>query len=199
MRARGLLVALCAALAGCASSFASTWKDPDWEGAPLTHVLVVGKAADATSRRTYEDAVVARLASIGVRAEPSWRTVADDAINPEEVARAVAAGGQDGVIAARLVSVDERFRYLPGTTPPGINRAPNLGWRSWDGFTEPGTWRVDRIARIETQVWALVGEGTMIWAGTSESVNPRDVSTLAQSLADDTVTELQRVGVLPGE
>jgi hypothetical protein len=57
--------------------------------------------------------------------------------------------------------------------------------------------QVDQIARIETQVWSLEGDGTMIWAGSSETVNPRDIPDLASSLADETVETLQKAGILP--
>lgn len=199
MKARALLLALAAlALASCRSPFSNVWEDPEWKGAPRRNVLVIGKEADAATRRAYEDAVVARLAGIGVKAEASHRTVPDDQITPDAIARVVAAGGQDGLIAARLVGVDERARYLPGASRSTV-RGRHVGWRTWDGFGQPGTWRIDRIARIETQVWSLEGEGNLIWAGMSESVNPRDIPRVAASLAEDTVTTLQSAGVLPSE
>jgi hypothetical protein len=202
MTARALLVTLAAlSLASCRSPFSNVWEDPEWQGAPLRNVLVIGKEADAATRRAYEDAVVARLAGIGVKAEASHRTVPDDQISPDAIARVVAAGGQDGLIAARLVGVDERARYLPGasrSTSRSTVRS-RQSWRSWDGFAEPGTWRIDRVARIETQVWSLGDESALIWAGMSESVNPRDIPREAAALANDTVTTLQSAGVLPSE
>ena len=203
MKARALWLVLAAfALASCRSPFSNVWEDPEWKGGPLRSVLVVGKEADAATRRAYEDAVVARLTEIGVRAEASHRSVPDDQLTPDAIARVVAAGKQDGMIAARLVGVDERARYLPGasrSTSRSTVRSRHSGWRSWDGFAEPGTWRIDRVARIETQVWSLEGEGNLIWAGMSESVNPRDIPGVAASLANDTVSTLQSAGVLPSE
>jgi hypothetical protein len=190
---RVLVLVSAAALVGCAGRFVNTWLSPDWQGPPLRSVLVVGKAPDAASRRTYEDAMSERLAAIGVRAEPSHRQVPDDAITAEAIARAVEAGGHDGLIAARLVGVDERTRYVPGR--PGSVTVRH-GWQRWDGF-QPGSLRIDRVARIETQVWSLAGEGMLIWAGSSEEVNPRAIPSVARSLADATVGELQDLGVLP--
>ena len=162
-------------------------------------MLVIGKEADAATRRAYEDALVARLQSIGVKAEASYRSVPDDQLTADAIARVVAEGGQDGLIAARLIGVDERPRYLPGVRNSTMARTRHTGWRTWDGFREPGTWRIDRVARIETQVWSLAEEGTLIWAGTSESVNPRDIPSVAASLAESTVTTLQSAEILRGE
>jgi hypothetical protein len=181
------------AVAGCATRFVETWKSPEWAGPPLRSVLVVGNAPDGWARRSYEDAMSARLAKIGVRAEASYRRLPGDRLEREPVAEAVAAGGHDGLIAARLVGVDQRQTYVPG----GPAYGPYVGWRTWGGFYEPGYVKVDQIARIETQVWTLAGQGTMIWAGASETVNPRKIPDLASSLADTTVGEIQKAGILP--
>jgi hypothetical protein len=160
----------------------------------LQNVLVVGKAPDAAARRTYEDAMSERLRAIGVRAEPSYSEVPDAEITRESIGRVVAAGSFDGLIAARVIGVDERTRHVP--TSPSSARVRHGGWGAWHGF-EPGSRQVtDRVARIETQVWSLAGEGSMIWAGSSEAVNPREISTVARRLADQTVGELQGIGVL---
>src|SRR5262245_58609608 len=185
-----------ALIAGCASPFVDTWKDPGWSGPPLRNVLVVGNAQSEVARRAYEDALSARLAEIGVRAEPSYQLLPGEAVTREAIARVVAAGKHDGLIAARLVGVDQRATYVPGSPAPVAARAS--GWRAWGGFYQPGTVRIDQIMRIETQVWSLALEGTMIWAGTSEKVNPRDVPRVANTLAAGTVTTLQQAGVLPG-
>ena len=166
MTLRALLFAIGAlALASCRSPFSNVWEDPDWKGAPLQNVLVLGKDADAATRRAYEDAMVARLQSSGIQAAASHRSVPEP-ITPDAVTRAVAAGRHDGLIAARLIGVDERVRYMPSAQRAQMGPSRH-GWRTWDGFA-PGNWSIDRVARIETQVWSLEGEGTLIWAGSSE-------------------------------
>jgi len=192
LRCALVLVSAATLVAGCVSPFVNSWRSPDWKGPPLRNVLVVGDAPSEVGRRAYEDAMSARMAEIGVRAEPSYRLIPREALSREAVARAVATGGQDGLIAARLVGVDQRERYV--STPVYGGHA---GWRTWGGFYST-TVRIDQVMRIETQAWSLAGEGTMIWAGSSEKVNPRDVERLANSLADATVAELQKLAVLPG-
>jgi hypothetical protein len=191
-RAFGLVTALIL-IGGCATQFVQTWKSPEWAGPPLRSLLVVGNAPDGLARRAYEDAMSARLAKIGVRAEPSYRVAPGEIPEREAIAKNVAAGGHDGLITAHLIGVDQRATYVP----TGPVAGPHVGWRAWGGFYEPGYVRVDQIARIETQVWALAGQGTMIWAGASETVNPREISNLVGSLADTTVSTLQKSGILP--
>lgn len=197
MRLRSALALLTstALLAGCATRFVNVWKSPEWSGPPLRSVLVLGRTPDPVARRSYEDAMSASLAKIGVRTEASYRQLPGPSLERDEVARAVAAGGHDGLIGARLVAVDQRETYVPGG-PVGYP-GPYVGWRRWGGFYEPGYVKVDQVARIETQVWTLDGDGTMIWAGSSETVNPREIPDLASSLADETVETLQKSGILP--
>jgi len=195
LRSALALVTSAALLAGCATRFVNVWKSPEWSGPPLRSVLVVGKTRDPLARRSYEDAMSASLAKIGVRAESSYRQLPGESLEREAIARAVAAGGHDGLIGARLIGVDQRETYVPGG--PGPYPGPYTGWRQWGGFYEPGYVKVDQVARIETQVWSLAGDGTMIWAGSSETVNPRDIPNLASSLADETVGTLQKTGILP--
>lgn len=173
----------------------NVWKSPEWSGPPLRSVLVLGNTPDPLARRSYEDAMSASLAKIGVRAESSYRQLPGERLERDAIARAVAEGGHDGLIGARLLGVDHRETYVPGG-PVGYP-GPYAGWRRWGGFTEPGYVKVDQVARIETQVWALQGEGTMIWAGSSETLNPREIPDLASSLADETVATLQKSGILP--
>lgn len=197
MRLRSALALLTSTLllGGCATSFVDVWKSPDWSGRPLRSVLVLGSTQNTVARRSYEDAMVARLEEIGVRAEASYRRLPGPGLEREQVASAVAAGGHDGLIGAVLVGVDQRETYVPGG--PVAYPGPYVGWRRWGGFTEPGTVRVDQIARIETQVWSVEGRGTLIWAGSSEKVNPRRIPELASSLASETVEALQKSGILP--
>jgi hypothetical protein len=197
MRLRSLLALASSAmlLAGCATRFVNVWKSPEWSGPPLRSVLVLGNTPDPLARRSYEDAMAESLRQIGVRADSSYRTLPGARFEREEVANAVAMGGHDGLIAARLLGVDQRETYVPAG--PGPAPGPYLGWRRWGGFYEPGYVRIDQVARIETQVWSLAGDGTMIWAGSSETVNPREIPNLAKSLADETVGTLQQAGILP--
>jgi hypothetical protein len=197
MRLRAALALATTAIlfAGCATRFVNVWKSPTWNGPPLRSVLVVGNTPDAVARRSYEDAMCASLAKIGVRAESSYRQTPGEVIDRESIARAVVEGGLDGLVAARLLGVDQRETYVPGSS--GSYPGPYVGWRRWGGFNDPGYVKVDQVARIETQVWALEGQGTMIWAGSSETVNPRQIPNLASSLAAETVSTLQKAGVLP--
>jgi hypothetical protein len=190
------LVATATLAAGCASGFVSAWKSPEWSGPPLRNILVLGLTRDALARRSYEDAMVARLVETGVAAEPSYRKLPEALPEREANAAAMIAGGNDGLIGARLIGVDQRETYVPGgpvAGPPG----PYVGWRRWGGFYEPGYVKVDQVARIETQVWSLEGQGTLVWAGSSETVNPRDIARVARGLANHTVETLQKAGILP--
>ncbi len=201
VRPISLLVAGATLLTGCASSskFVNMWKSPDFTGT-LSNVMVIGVGRDNLLRRGYEDSMVREMAAIGVKATASYSILPDEKIEKDAILRAVSEGKYDGVIAARLVSVDEKETYVPGyvTTYPGYY-GPWGGWYGgWYGTTySPGYMTSDTIARLETQVWDVRGEGKMVWAGMSESVNPQEAKNIAGEVAAITVETLQKAGILP--
>lgn len=197
-----LLAAAAALLAGCASTseFVNMWKEPSFSGQTLSNVLVVGAGRDMLLRRGYEDAMVRELAAIGVKGTSSYTILPDEKIEKDAIVRAISEGRYDGVIAARLVAMDEKTSYVPGyvSTYPGYYGGWGGWYGGWYGATySPGYMTTDTIARLETQVWDVRGEGKLIWAGMSESVNPQEAKNIMDEVAELTVSTLQRAGILP--
>src|SRR5215475_8176370 len=66
-------------LASCASTtLQSTWMDPSFTGGPFKKVFVMGLAPNETSRRVFEDIMVARLQAAGVQAVPAYQFIPED-------------------------------------------------------------------------------------------------------------------------
>src|SRR5262249_7246231 len=96
-------------LASCAStSLVSSERNPDYRGPALKRVMVVGATADPQARKAFEDEFVAKLAAAGVAAVPSYPLVRESEANDPAALRKAAEGASvDGVLAARLVRVEE--------------------------------------------------------------------------------------------
>src|SRR5215831_20259452 len=68
-------------LSSCQSTtIQSTWVDPNFTGGPFKKVFVMGLARDVTSRRVFEDIMVARLQAAGVQAVPAYQYMAEDVV-----------------------------------------------------------------------------------------------------------------------
>ena len=74
----GLLVAACAS-----TSLVNQWKSPEYTGAPLRKVLVLGVSEQPSVRRVFEDEFASRLTAAGVNAvrEPTDTSPPSSAIS----------------------------------------------------------------------------------------------------------------------
>jgi len=148
----------------------------------------------------FEDIMVQRLQAAGVQAVPGYTTVPPDARRSEApFAAAVAATGADGVILVRLIRVDTKTQVSTMMMP-----GPMIG--PWGGFYGPGFYgggfyavpevtQYD-VASVETNVYA-VATRTLVWAATTQTVNPTTVEKEAPGFADIIVGQLRARGLVP--
>jgi len=143
---RLILAMLAAAMAaGCAvqaTRLDAQWVNPQFAGQrAVRSLMVMGVSRDATTRRLYEDRMVAALGGTGVRAVQSYLTLPDDGPVPEErLHRAVDAANVSHVLVSRIVNVTQQVNVTPGmvtTTAwgPGPGWGPSPAWGpGWRGF-----------------------------------------------------------------
>ena len=113
--------------AGCASTtLQSTWMDPGFTGGPFKKFFVVGLSArDVTTRRVFEDILVAKLQAAGVQAVPAWQNFRDEGQgNEAAMEAAVAQSGADALIMTRLLGIDTRTNVSTVMVPGSM-----IGWR----------------------------------------------------------------------
>jgi hypothetical protein len=76
-----ILIALAFVLvaAGCSSTkVVSRWENPQYVPAHFNRILVIGVSREASVRRAFEDAFVARLKAEGVHAIPSYVVIPEE-------------------------------------------------------------------------------------------------------------------------
>jgi len=188
-------------LAGCQStSIQSAWFDTSYRAGPFKKVVVVASDGTTADSRVFEDIFVAKLNAAGVVAVPGYTTVPPDARRAEApFAAAVAATGADGVILVRLLRVDTKTQVSTMMMP-----GPMVG--PWGGFYGPGFYgggfyavpevtQYD-VASVETNVYA-VATHTLVWAATTQTVNPTTVAQEAPNYADLIIAQLRARSLLP--
>jgi len=184
----------------CASTtLESTWMDPGFTGGPFKRFFVVGLSArDLTSRRVFEDIMVAKLQAAGVQAVPAWQSFRDEGQASETAMdAAVAQSGADAVMMERLLGGDTRGKVSPMMVP-GPMMGPGFGPGWWGGYS--GWYAVPQvtqyqIATAETTVFD-VKTRRIVWTATSQTFNPTSVQREAPGLADAVIGALQTRGLI---
>ena len=196
--------ALCAIalLAACqTTSIQSAWYDTSYRGGPFKKVVVIASDGTTADSRVFEDIFVQKLTAAGVNAVPGYTTVPPDARRSEApFAAAVAASGADGVILVRLLRVDTKTQ-VSTMMMPGPMMGPWGGFYGGSGFYAGGFYPVPEVtqydvASVETNVYTVATK-TLVWAATTQTVNPTTVAKEAPNYADLIIAQLRARNLLP--
>jgi hypothetical protein len=131
------------ALAGCATRATrldAQWVNPEFAGQrSVRSVLVIAAVRDTTSRRMFEDRMVAALTVAGATAVQSYKFIpADGPVSEEQLRRAVAQAGAAHALVSRISNVTTEVNVTPGMVMgpawgPGWGRYGGWG-PGWGGF-----------------------------------------------------------------
>lgn len=176
------------ALGACAStSIVDSWKAP--EAGPLRFKKVVALAIldNESLRSRAEDALQSSLR--GVQAVQGYKVfgateLADLERQKKQLTERLLQDGFDGVVALRMVSSQQEVGWTGSQVP-------------LDAFVwyPTGEMAVDTIIRVEIQIYSLT-EGKLMWAGVSETFNPKDAEQLVSEIAAAAGKELRRQGLI---
>jgi hypothetical protein len=200
-----LSLALAACVASGTTQLVSQWKSPEFKGPPLERVFVIAATADQLTRRVLEDAVVADLTARDASGIPSYRYLPDaKPATPAQLKSAIAAAGVDGVLFARVETVAQQVRVVPGSVVPVY---VGIGWDSFYNFynanyignyVQPPEVSVTQKLLVETRLFATRGS-VLVWSATTrtpiggsttiEERVERYAALIVQALAED--------GILP--
>jgi len=134
----GLVVAAAAAivLAACATratTLNAQWVNPELAGKKsVRNVMVMAVTRDSTNRRLFEDRMVAALATAGVKATQSYKSIPQDGpVTEEQLRRVVTEAGVSQVMSTRISNVTTDVSVSPGMVM-GPGWGPGFGWdRGW--------------------------------------------------------------------
>jgi len=185
-------------LSACASTrVVDRWRDPNFQGPPLHSVLVVGLQQDQGQRRSWEDAAVAALLSLGVEATPSYQVLSGPAPKPDQLSSTAARGGVDAVMATHLVTTRSQPYWISGN--PGLGFGSR--WRYfdyWDATRGTGYVQPQYQADYQTDLFTVgPNGGKLIWTGTTRSLDQSSLQGSTEQITRALVPALQRAGILP--
>ena len=172
----GLAAAVVLAVFGCSSStrLTTVWSDPASQPGSLRKLMVVNVAKTATIRRAFEDQFAAVLNAQGIDAEPSYRLVADGALDSAEASIAMHRSHCDGVFVTRILDqITVKTYYPPTSAYRTVPSAYHGGWydyysRGYSYVTVPGYTVENQLVNMETNLYR-VSDGALVWSALSRT------------------------------
>ena len=169
------------------------WREPTTGTLRFQRTVAIFAGEDAQLRRQVENRLALRLPG-GVA---SHTLVPDDrlaAADTQAILSALIGAGIDGVLVLRLASVESQSggRAIPTTGSPTEDLWAYLRRTPRSALT-PGR---ETMITMESRVYSLA-DRKLVWTGHSTSFNPLSLKELVNMLADGSVDELRRQGLLP--
>jgi hypothetical protein len=198
-RRRGSQLILLAALLpvmACATkstTLVSTWRDPAVTGPrKFDKALVVVVDRNPAMRRTVEDRIVARIPG----SVASYTIVPEDRLRDEPFVQSqIQAGGFDGAVVMRFLDTQKSQQWVPGAGPTYVGGFGGYWGSTWGATYDPGYMRETTTVTAETSIYDLK-VNKLIWAGRSETVDPKSVPDLVAGIADAATAELVKEGLV---
>jgi len=190
----GVAVATAAVVVGGCSSgttMQNVWKDPAYTAGPMKKAIVLAIVPTSGARRTLEDAFAAALVAQGVPTTPSYKLFPGDTIDKDAAKAQLLEEGYDAVIVSKATGKEQQTTYTGGTTYWGGY------YGGWGGAYSTGTTMTSEYVTFENTIWDPNGEGKLVWAGNTETLNPESGTKFAASLVGRIMPELTKAGLVP--
>ena len=159
--------------------------------------MVVGIGGNIADTRVFEDIFVQKLKAAGVDAVAGYAAL-PAGVPPGDPrwTAAIEASGAGGLLSVRLLRVDTKTQVVTTMAP-----APVM-WGAWGGWYGPAVVPMPEVyqydvASVETDLWD-VKTHRVVWAGTTDTLNPSSVQKETPGFADVIIGQLAARGLVPG-
>jgi hypothetical protein len=193
------------------TNISQSYRNPGFEETVFKKLLVVGVASDEESRQAFENAFAKAIADGGGGAQASWSVLPkEEQLEEDELRAAIEAGGFDGVLVTRLLSVDKEQEYTPASTynhprtryyAGGGGGLYGYGFYGFYGTTfaqvhEPGYFETSTTLRLETNLYSVATDG-LVWTAQSETVDPDSIPDARDSMTTAVANKLKQERLIP--
>ena len=193
-----VLLALPVAVAG--QTFTATWKNPAAGEMTYAGKKVVGLIVsdDMALRQSTEEELARQLTARGVRGVPAYQTIPKEEVRDKDNAKAwFERTKTDGVVIMRLVDLSKETR----PTVVAWQSAPYYGslWGyypyAWGATIDLSPNKTTVNVIVETLVFDVAGN-RLLWAGTSETTNPKGAQELVKKLVKAAAEQMRKDGLI---
>jgi hypothetical protein len=200
LRIIGFILLTSSVAAAASTKFVSTWRNP--VGASIADarkkVAAFVLSPDETMRLGPEETLAAEMRSRGTDALAGYTVLPGELAKDTEKAKAfIKKAGITGAVLVRVVGKTTETYYTGGSwyaAPyyPTFWGYWNYGWAS---VYDPGYLVTDTIVSVEVLLYS-VEKDSLIWAGRSETTNPKDIRKFVKDLVTAAVKKLQKDGMM---
>ena len=198
-----LIVALqtCALLWAGSTKYVSVFRSPRADLTELSGKKVAAFVVipDEGIRQGREETLAAELRERGVDCIAGYMILPGPLVRDREKAKEfLKKAGVSGVIMVRLVGDEERTTSTPATVwysqsyYQGFNSYWGYGWST---VYVPGYTWTDKVITLETLIFSI-DKDELLWAGRSESTNPKDIHKFVKELVKEAGKELRKAGLV---
>jgi hypothetical protein len=190
---------ICLSACAATTTLTSTWKAPDVQTiTPAGQtVAAVFMSSHESERRAGEEALAVDITNLGARGIPAYTIVPDEPrMSADAVRQKLKDAGVNAVVTMRVVGKDQRVTYSPGYVASGPygGFGPYWGY-GWGSVYSPGYLQTDTLVSVETLLYGMKDD-KLIWASTSRTENPTNLSGLVNEVAYATANAMVKEGVL---
>ena len=190
---------LAASLIAADVKFTSTWKGKEAAGTSFAgkKVAALVISQDESLRIAGEEALVRELSPRGLNMVATYRIVPKPELESADKARVwYEKAGVEGVVAVRPVSSEKVQSYTAATW---VGSSYSSFWSyypyAWSGVYIPSSTREDTYVVVEALVFS-VPRNELLWAGVSETKNPKQLQQFVKDLVTSATKEMQREGLI---
>jgi hypothetical protein len=183
------------------TKFVSTWSNP--AGGSIAQagkrVAAFLLNPDETMRQGPEETLATEMRRRGVDCLAGYTVLPGVLAKDLEKAKAfIKKSGITGAILMRVVGKEEQTSYTPGTAWYAAPYYPTFWgyWNyGWSAVYTPGYLTTDTVVSVETLVYS-VEQDALLWAGRSETTNPKDIRKFVKDLVDAAGKQMRKAGLV---
>jgi hypothetical protein len=183
------------ALALASAKFTTTWGSPESRGMSFKgkKVATLVISEDLSLRMSAEEALARELSARGIDGIAAYRQIpAPELKNPDAAKRWFERDGVAGVVALRPVSQDKVKRYTADVwSTPYYSSFWGFYPYSWSTTYVIGGDATDTVIVVESLIYD-VATGKLVWAGVSESTNPKSLQKLVADIVKEAAKKIEK-------
>jgi hypothetical protein len=183
------------------TKYASVFKSPrvgliDFSGKKVASFVII---PDEVFREGREETLAEELRRRGTDCIAGYTILPGELVRDREKSKAfLKKAGVSGVVLIRLVGDEEKTSYSPSVawySQPYYSSFSGYWNYGWTTVYSPGYAWTDRVITLETTIYSIDTD-ELLWAGRSETTNPKDIKKFVKDLVDAAGKELRKAGLV---
>jgi hypothetical protein len=154
-------------------------------------VAAIFVSQDASQRRAAEVYIANDLTNRGIKGVTGYTLLADNHGNGEAARETLRAAGVDAAVVMRVLGKEQKVTYTPGNTSAYYGGFGPYYTYGYTMVSSPASVSTDTVITVETLIYRLKDDKLM-WASTSKTSNPDNLSALIDDTADAISKQVSR-------